>query len=96
MMGIIIVALAIGIAIYWQILENKAWNYLIEEAGKQARGKQREFIFVDEKRCQYCGKEISSEEYQRARHGYCDECSEDTWTEEEDYADKEEEALWGI
>ena len=96
MMGIIIVALAIGIAIYWQILENRAWNYLIKEAGKQARGKQKEYIFVGEKRCSYCGRPISEEEFERERHGYCDECTDNLMTEEEDYGDKEEEGLWGV
>ena len=33
--------------------------------------------------CEYCGKQISEEEYERERHGYCDECSDDLATEEE-------------
>ena len=48
MIGLIIVGLTIGIAIYWQILENRIWNRLIEDVEKQARGKQREYIFVEE------------------------------------------------
>ena len=41
------------------------------------------------KRCEYCGKEISKEEYENERFGYCDECTEDLMTEEE-------EDVWGL
>jgi hypothetical protein len=34
-------------------------------------------------KCEYCGKEISKEEYERERQGYCDECTDDLVTEEE-------------
>ena len=44
---------------------------------------------VEKMQCEYCGKEISKEEYNRERRGYCDECTDDLMTEEE-------EELWGI
>ena len=40
-------------------------------------------------KCEYCSKEISKEEYDRERRGYCDECTEDLMTEEE-------EDVWGL
>ena len=30
------------------------------------------------------------------RELYCDECTDNLMTEEEDYGDKEEEGLWGV
>ena len=42
------------------------------------------------KRCQYCRKEISDEEYEDERYGYCYECTDDLMTEEE------EEDVWGL
>ena len=95
MIGIIIVGLAIGIAIYWQILENRMWNRIFREHERQLRkklGKQKDYIFVNEEskmRCQYCGKQISKEEYENERYGYCYECTDDLMTEEE-------EDVWGI
>ena len=41
------------------------------------------------KHCEYCGKEISDEEYEQERYGYCDECTDNLMTEEE-------EELWGL
>jgi len=35
-------------------------------------------------KCEYCGKDVSNEEYERERYGYCDECTEDLMTEEEE------------
>ena len=64
----------------------------------KSRNKERpidNLIFVDDKgllnhrRCGYCGKHISVEEFENERYGFCDECSEDLMTEEE-------EEVWGI
>ena len=41
------------------------------------------------KQCEYCGKEISEEEYEDERNGYCYECTDDLMTEEE-------EDVWGL
>ena len=95
MIGIIILASAFFLGIYLTVRDAKNWDKLIKEAGKPKETEKTDrFIFVEEesqmKRCEYCGKEISEEEYERERYGYCDECSEDLATEEET------EDLWGV
>lgn len=70
---------------------NRIIEYNMIQIGKNQKKKQ--YVFVPEKeskmKCQYCGKPISKEEYENERYGYCDECSDDLATEEE-------EDVWGI
>lgn len=66
----------------------------VRAIGRRGRQKRKTYIFVEEneskmKRCQYCSKPISKEEYENERYGYCDECSDDLATEEE-------EEVWGM
>lgn len=63
----------------------------IRAIGRKGRQRKR-YIFVGESKmsCQYCSKEISKEEYENERYGYCNECSDDLATEEET------EDVWGI
>ena len=93
MIGIIVVFLGICVAIYWQILEEKMWNRIFKEHERQLRKKLakqtgKDYIFIEKKsktmRCEYCSKEISEEEYEDERYGYCYECTEDLMTEEEE------------
>ncbi|KPV63070.1 MAG: hypothetical protein AOA66_1043 [Candidatus Bathyarchaeota archaeon BA2] len=88
---LIFVVLGIVFFVVWRVLSGLANE---PYKGKRGKRKQKEYIFVKDKeskmkRCQYCGKEISEEEYERERDGYCDGCTEDLMTEEE-------EDLWGI
>lgn len=84
--------------------ESKEWYYpypvssMIFDTSLLIPDLQKSFVNEESKtkRCQYCNKPISKQEYERERHGYCDECSDDLATEEEDYGDKEEESTWGI
>lgn len=75
---------------HWRLVELGIQQRLQEMKGE----KRKEIIFVDDlgenlNQCDYCGKEINREEYKRERQGYCDECTDNLLTEEE-------EELWGM
>lgn len=75
----------------------KLVNLGIQAIKKQHKKKRRpinNLIFVDDEgnkeyHCAYCGKIIDEQEYDNEWYGYCDECTDDLMTEEE-------ENVWGV